>query len=144
MNWLDPPTNASAGVRRLAGRRLDITGRPRRAALLGALLLAGCSTFHPWQNLPAPGGEVGQRSSQAVERPIVAVVTLSGGGARAAAFGLGVLRELKATAFTLRGQATTLLDEVALISGVSGGSVLAAHYAAFGDESLTRLGTVQK
>lgn len=125
-------------VRRLAGRLLDITGLSRRAALLGALLLAGCSTFHPWQNLPVQGGEAGQRTSQAVERPIVAVVTLSGGGARAAAFGLGVLRELKATEFALHGKPTTLLDEVALISGVSGGSVLAAHYAAFGDESLTR------
>ena len=138
MNRLDLPTNASACVRRLAGRLLDITGLPRRAALLGALLLAGCATFHPWQNLPVQGGEVGQRTSQAAERPIVAVVTLSGGGARAAAFGLGVLRELKATEFTLHGKPTTLLDEVALISGVSGGSVLAAHYAAFGDESLTR------
>ena len=48
------------------------------------------------------------------------------------------LRELKATEFRLHGKPTTLLDEVALISGVSGGSVLAAHYAAFGDESLTR------
>jgi NTE family protein len=66
------------------------------------------------------------------------VVALSGGGARAAAFGLGVLRELKATEFSLEGRATTLLDQVALVSGVSGGSILAAHYAAFGDESLTR------
>ncbi|RTL34400.1 MAG: patatin-like phospholipase family protein [Burkholderiales bacterium] len=65
-------------------------------------------------------------------------VTLSGGGARAAAFGLGVLRELKATTFELNGRATTLLDHVSLISGVSGGSILAAHYAAFGDETLTR------
>jgi NTE family protein len=65
-------------------------------------------------------------------------LALSGGGARAAAFGLGVLRELKATEFQLDGKSTTLLDEVALISGVSGGSVLATHYAAFGDESLTR------
>jgi NTE family protein len=76
-----------------------------------------------------------------VHQPVVVVVTLSGGGARASAFGLGVLRELKATDFAWDGQATTLLDQVTLISGVSGGSLLAAHFAAFGDESLTRFET---
>ena len=68
----------------------------------------------------------------------IAAVTLSGGGARAAAFGLGVLQELKATRFELDGRPTTLLDEVGLISGVSGGSILAGYYAAFGDEVFTR------
>lgn len=113
-------------------------GLLRLVAVLATLLVAGCSTLRPWQNLPVEGGEAGQWSSRAVERPIIAAVTLSGGGARAAAFGLGVLQELKATKFTLNGETTTLLDELTLISGVSGGSVLAAHYAAFGDESLTR------
>nr|WP_207190110.1 patatin-like phospholipase family protein [Ramlibacter ginsenosidimutans] len=69
---------------------------------------------------------------------MVAAVTLSGGGARAAAFGLGVLEELKATAFEVEGRPTTLLDEVGLISGVSGGSLLASYYAAFGDETFER------
>ncbi|HAT3693223.1 TPA: hypothetical protein I8549_005802 [Serratia marcescens] len=73
-----------------------------------------------------------------VNQPVVVAVTLSGGGARAAAFGLGVLRELKATRFALEGQETTLLDQVFLVSGVSGGSILAAHFAAFGDATLTR------
>lgn len=45
-------------------------------------------------------------------------------GARAAAFGLGVLRELKATRFALEGQETTLLDQVFLVSGVSGAASL--------------------
>jgi NTE family protein len=108
------------------------------ALILAALLLAGCSSFRPWQNVPAQGTDAGLPTSRAVARPVVAAVALSGGGARAAAFGLGVLQELKATEFTLQGQPTTLLDEVTLISGVSGGSILAAHYAAFGDESLTR------
>jgi NTE family protein len=113
---------------------------PFLAVLLSVLVLGGCSTFHPWQNLPAraQSAATGARDAQIVERPVVAAVTLSGGGARAAAFGLGVLRELKATEFSLNGHPTTLLDEVGLISGVSGGSVLAAHYAAFGDDSLER------
>ena len=110
----------------------------RLALTLAALLLAGCSSFRPWQNVPAQGADAGLPTSGVVARPVVAAVALSGGGARAAAFGLGVLQELKATEFTLEGQPTTLLDEVTLISGVSGGSILAAHYATFGDESLTR------
>jgi NTE family protein len=105
-------------------------------------LLAGCSTTRPWQNLPdtrreqpiPPVSEALRRAESSGS--IVAAVTLSGGGARAAAFGLGVLRELKDTRFVWDGKQTTLLDEVSLISGVSGGSVLAAHYAAFGDETL--------
>ena len=110
----------------------------RLVLILAALLLAGCSSFHPWENQRARGEEIGVQTSRAAEQPVVVVVALSGGGARAAAFGLGVLRELKATEFTSHGRPTTLLDEVTLISGVSGGSILAAHYAAFGDESLTR------
>lgn len=71
-------------------------------------------------------------------RPVVVAVTLSGGGARAAAFGLGVLRELKSSQFHINKKKTSLLDEVSLISGVSGGSILAAHFAAFGNETLEK------
>ena len=111
----------------------------RGLAVVAALLLAGCSSFHPWVNQPAQQAEfVAPVTTPTETRSLVAAVALSGGGARAAAFGLGVLRELKATSFTLQGEPTTLLDEVTLLSGVSGGSILAAHYAAFGDESLTR------
>ena len=111
--------------------------------LVLAALLTGCSTYRPWQNAevpqrPAGAGAPDSRSSAIDKRSIVAALTLSGGGARAAAFGLGVLRELKATRFVWEGTQTTMLDELGLISGVSGGSILAAHYALFGDETLTR------
>ena len=113
-----------------------------RAAACGiaALLLAACASTRPWINQPVADGAA-TRQQVAVgpaPRPIVAAVTLSGGGARAAAFGLGVLQELKATGFDLDGRETTLLDEVGLISGVSGGSILASYYAAFGDETFER------
>ena len=111
------------------------------ALLLAGLALAGCSTVRPWINEPVPADAVaarGVRPCRRAPRPIVAAVTLSGGGARAAAFGLGVLQELKATRFELDGRETTLLDEVGLISGVSGGSVLASYYTAFGDETFER------
>lgn len=117
------------------------------ALVMAAALLAGCATHRPWVNPPLPAVSAASGPQASVERrpvpppdvqPVMMAVTLSGGGARAAAFGLGVLRELKATTFTLDGQPTTLLDHTALISGVSGGSILAAHFAAFGDATLTR------
>ena len=121
----------------------------RGCALLlctAALLLGACSTVRPWINQPIAAASPVPATPMmvpVVDAPqpapsIVAAVTLSGGGARAAAFGLGVLEELKATQFELEGRPTTLLDEVGLISGVSGGSILATYYAAFGDEVFTR------
>lgn len=117
----------------------------RRVLTAGTvLLLAACSTARPWLNQPItarspmPSPATVQVSVQAPAPSMIAAVTLSGGGARAAAFGYGVLKELKATRFRWEGRTTTILDEAGLISGVSGGSVLAAYYAAFGDETFTR------
>lgn len=106
--------------------------------LVLAVLLAGCSSYRPWINGPLPAAEQATVAHSRPAQPVMVAVTLSGGGARAAAFGLGVLRELKASRFMLAGQPTTLLDQTALISGVSGGSILAAHYASFGDQTLER------
>lgn len=125
-------------------------GRPSLrawACTLALPLLTACSTVRPWINqpidatspLPSPASALTPVIGTGLSAPsIVAAVTLSGGGARAAAFGLGVLEELKATRFELDGRTTSLLDEVGLIRGVSGGSILAACYAAFGDEVFTR------
>ncbi|MBT9465609.1 patatin-like phospholipase family protein [Hydrogenophaga sp.] len=123
--------------------------RQRTRALLVCavvLLLSACSTARPWINQPIAAASPVPTSTPIVvpvvdaHEPaptIVAAVTLSGGGARAAAFGLGVLEELKATQFKLDGRPTTMLDEVGLVSGVSGGSILAGYYAAFGDDVFT-------
>lgn len=107
------------------------------AVAMLALAASGCSTYRPWQNTASAAPPAAMPAAPA-PRSIVAAITLSGGGTRAAAFGLGVLRELKSTAFTWEGRSTTLLDEVGFVSGVSGGSVLAAYYAAFGDETFDR------
>src|SRR6185369_1111811 len=64
------------------------------------------------------------------------VVTFSGGGKRAAAFSYGVLealRDVKVT--TPDGDVHPLLDEVDLISAVSGGAFTAAYYALNGRET---------
>jgi NTE family protein len=64
------------------------------------------------------------------------VVTFSGGGKRAAAFSFGVLEALrKLEVTTPDGDVHSLLDEVDLISAVSGGAFTAAYYALNGKEA---------
>jgi len=59
------------------------------------------------------------------------VLAFSGGGTRAACLSYGVLKELKNT--KLPGTNRTVLEEVDVISTVSGGSFTGAYYALFGD-----------
>ena len=61
------------------------------------------------------------------------ILTFSGGGTRASAFSYGVMETLRATTITVNGQTRRLLDEVDVISSVSGGSFTAAYFGLFGD-----------
>lgn len=62
------------------------------------------------------------------------VLSFSGGGTRAAALSYGVLEELRKAEFTLPdGSTRRLLDEVDIITGVSGGSFTALSYALYQD-----------
>jgi len=64
------------------------------------------------------------------------VLTFSGGGKRAAAFSYGVLEALRDIMVTTPdGERHTLLDEIDLISAVSGGAFTAAYYALNGHET---------
>lgn len=58
----------------------------------------------------------------------------SGGGTRAAALAYGVLKELAATTVSVGGDEVRLLDEIDMISSVSGGSFTAAYYGLHGDK----------
>lgn len=108
--------------------------------LLIAASLAGCSSIRPWLNEPLvdepPPASVIMAPESGRDPTILVAVALSGGGARAAAFGYGVLEELRRTKFDLNGRHADLLDATDVISGVSGGSILAAYYAAFGADKL--------
>ena len=123
----------------LALRATSAAGLLRRFAGPGLIVaaLAGCSSVKPWINEPLRAGPtldvaaVAQRDSSALF-----AVALSGGGARAAAFGYGVLQELKATPCCWNDKSKTVLDAVDLVSGVSGGSIVAAYFAAFGSSGL--------
>ena len=62
------------------------------------------------------------------------VLSFSGGGTRAAAFSYGVLEDLRRTDVIVSGQRRRLIDEVDVITGVSGGSFTALSYALYGDQ----------
>lgn len=111
-----------------------------RCAVAAALVgLAGCSSVRPWINEPLPPGVQSIPEREFEHAPsILVAVTLSGGGARAAAFGFGVLTEMQATRFDWNGRPTTLLGATEVVSGVSGGSIVAAYFAAHGIDGLPR------
>lgn len=63
------------------------------------------------------------------------VLAFSGGGARSAAFGYGVLSSLART--RRPGETRSLADEVAVVAGVSGGAMLASYFALHGPAGLS-------
>lgn len=65
------------------------------------------------------------------------VLAFSGGGTRAAAFSYGVLEALRDTTVHVDGAPRRLLDEVDVITSVSGGSYTAAYYGLYGDRLFT-------
>ena len=63
------------------------------------------------------------------------ILAFSGGGTRAAAFSYGVLEFLRRTEIVgPKGNKARLIDEVAVITGVSGGSFTALAYGLYGDK----------
>ena len=66
---------------------------------------------------------------------ITLILAFSGGGTRAAALAYGALTALRDTTITISGQPRRLLDEVDVISSVSGGSFTAAYFGLHGDRT---------
>lgn len=110
---------------------------PALALLFLALMLAGCAT-RAW-NAPLVGSDTAPRYDFRSRLPrdnaqnVFVVLAFSGGGARAAAFSYGVLKALRDTPVTIDGHTGSLLDQVDVISSVSGGSYTAAYYGFFGN-----------
>ncbi len=112
-------------------------------ALAGLLvLLAGCAHYPVNDRLAAHGPHAGYRLEHlrdpANSGSLLLVLTFSGGGTRAAALAYGVLEELAATEIQWEGRRKRLLDEVDIISSVSGGSYTAAYFALHRDRLFTR------
>jgi NTE family protein len=99
----------------------------------------GCRGFIPVntpidQVRPGEGYRVDMARQQHATGKVWLFLAFSGGGTRAAAFSYGVLEGLRDTRVVVDGEPIRLLDEVDVISGVSGGSFPAAFYGLFGDE----------
>jgi predicted acylesterase/phospholipase RssA len=107
-----------------------------RRALLPLLLLLGCAPWNQPLNQPSQG-----ENASLVEPAVVGDgelyigLAFSGGGFRATAFAYGMLQELRAAGVET-GTADGLLDQVRLVSGVSGGSVMAAQFGLKGPAGL--------
>jgi NTE family protein len=98
-----------------------------------SLLVSACATT-PVAPINTPLG--GLRADVQGRAPVgedLIVLALSGGGARAASFHLGVLQALRDTPGR---DGRPLSEHIALITSVSGGSVLAAYYGLHGDAGL--------
>jgi len=103
------------------------------------LLISFCITLIAWGDFPEnpplkkydsskgyrfDNLELGDKNTDS----LFVVVTFSGGGTRAAALSYGVLNALNQTSIVWENQNKSLLDEVDIISSVSGGSFTAAYY----------------
>jgi hypothetical protein len=110
-----------------------------RAALVAALcVLAGCAHWPPTPRLEragTPGYRIDETARSGRSDDLLVILAFSGGGTRAAALGYGVLEELRRTEVTVNGAKRRLLDEVDVISAVSGGTFPAAYYALRGEKT---------
>ncbi len=107
--------------------------------VLVVLMAAGCRTL-PVHNKPLTSysPDYGYRyrniaPGQEDSGSLLVILTFSGGGTRAASLSYGVLCVLRDTPIYWEGKSRRLLDEVDVISSVSGGSLTAAYFALFGD-----------
>jgi NTE family protein len=108
-------------------------------SIIAGLVLAGCASRPINEPITQVDPKSGYRpyllipKRQNNELSTLFVLSFSGGGTRAAAFSYGVLEELRRTEILVNGQRRRLIDEVDVITGVSGGSFTALSYALYGD-----------
>ena len=102
------------------------------------ILLAGCATrpvnLPITETDPSKGYRFETHAEQKKKENLV-ILAFSGGGTRAAAFSYGVLEFLRDTEVVgPNGEKVRLLDQVDIITGVSGGSFTALAYGLYGDK----------
>jgi NTE family protein len=103
--------------------------------LAAAILVPGCAHYRDNSRLPVPliepVSEAFYRYSTVRHRPTkekpFVVLAFSGGGTRAAAFAFGAMETLRDVQYSWNKR--SLLDDVEIISSVSGGSFASAYYA---------------
>src|SRR4051812_33188153 len=106
--------------------------------LMAALLASGCAHYQslnvPLDSLDSNRGYRFQSvAPHASSDDLLLMLGFSGGGTRAASLSYGILEELARTAVGDAPAQHRLLDDVGIISSVSGGSFTAAYYGLYGD-----------
>jgi NTE family protein len=114
-----------------------------RLCLAGMVLLCAACAHHgavdkPLKHwTPALDERVNQQLKGGRSANLAVLVAFSGGGTRASTFAYGVLKELEATRITTEKGSRSVLQEVDMISSVSGGSFTAAYYGLQGEQIFT-------
>lgn len=108
--------------------------------LVYSLLIAGCGAFPVNPPLDQYAASAGYRFDPIPDEPdkrdeMFVILVFSGGGTRAAALSYGVLEALRDTPIHWQARDQALLDEVDVISSISGGSFTAAYYALRGRDT---------
>lgn len=124
-------TRAKAILKRLPD------SKPFALLVFSALLVSGCAHFQRNAPLVSTDQRTGYRFQNTAaptnSSDLLLMLAFSGGGTRAASLSYGVLEELARTPVGAEGKQHRLLDDVDIISSVSGGSFTAAYYALWGD-----------
>ena len=122
-----------------AGRIKTLTGLFGCWIVTG--LLAGCASMARYpENPPLENFDVENTLSGMGAQgsgDTLLILTFSGGGSRAAALAYGVLEALAATRLPAGSEKQSMLDEIDMISAVSGGSVTAAYFGLYGERIFT-------
>ncbi|WP_303818518.1 patatin-like phospholipase family protein [Actinobacillus minor] len=106
---------------------------------ISVLLLSACNSmlFQPVETISQITPNQGYRAKNIIEKHQdgdLIILMLSGGGSRAAALGYGVLEQFKQTKIGTNPLKASLLDNIDLVFGVSGGSVLATYFSLEGKD----------
>ncbi|NJM84402.1 MAG: patatin-like phospholipase family protein [Tabrizicola sp.] len=108
-----------------------------RLFLASLLFLASCAPWNQPLNQPLQGENAALVEGAIVgDGELYVGLAFSGGGMRATSFAYGMLEELRA-AGVVTGTPNGLVDHVRLVSGVSGGSVMAAQLGLYGPEGIS-------
>ncbi len=121
----------------------SVMGTSNRLAgpIIACALVAGCASGnfnqpdnHPASSVPTET-EIRKQYSRNIGDTVIGL-SFSGGGTRASAFAYGVIKEIAAHEARSVGIGKSLIDDVAFVSGVSGGSVAAVYFALHGANTI--------
>lgn len=114
------------------------------AVLAMATTLSACSLvlYKPVETIKQVNPDSGYRQKNVVGEGAkdgnLIVVMFSGGGTRAAALGYGVLEQFQKQNIKPTEKGSTLLENIDVVFGVSGGSVLASYFALEGKDIIPK------